>query len=676
MAREPDRRWRYLLTALAVLGILTAGYTFVLLNQANELAGNIKKDLDQSQRDLDDADQFASSSIDELDKRQMEFLIKSARRIQPSDAFSAKRTELKQALRDWLQNKRSQTRFSIHRARANYRLGQLHSLDGNNREAIRVLSDSIETASRNEDKVLACYARNTLACIRSTLGRDREALDLLNENAAILAAVPDEQIALALTLRNIGVLEQNMGENGIARLRESVNALQRELNGTALSITHEVMIDTQTTLAEMLYLRKDYDAAEAVCQAIRNQLEAMLKSADNVNVGDDATSSSSRYRNAIACVDHNLAALKKADSSIWRWIPLVDMSTETIQSEPEIKIKAVAEFESQSAVVLAWGSYQWAHDVVLDIAAATHKQWRIDLVADNDEAMEEAVEAFREAAIPTDQVRFGVVAYEVPWFRDFGPIVARSTTGQAVWFDSHQLRFDNFDRPVNDCLPRILSTRWNARLIKTPLHIEGGTILSNGNGFTICSTSVIDDNIDYGFDLETIKQRLTYVTGATAILPVEPLMGELTGHLDLFMAFTDPTTLVVCDLQDENDPNRLMLDALANQISSLDVNGHAINVVRIPMPTMKDGLVRSYTNVVFANGVLLVPSYQGVDEKIGQQVKSIYQKLLPTWEIKFIDCTSLATKGGALHCLSANLGPTPYLPVGKYRNRGRQAADP
>jgi hypothetical protein len=55
------------------------------------------------------------------------------------------------------------------------------------------------------------------------------------------------------------------------------------------------------------------------------------------------------------------------------------------------------------------------------------------------------------------------------------------------------------------------------------------------------------------------------MTGGSAVLPDEPLLGELTGHIDLLMTFTVPTTLVLGDLRDPESPNRQSLDGLAAQ---------------------------------------------------------------------------------------------------------------
>ena len=72
------------------------------------------------------------------------------------------------------------------------------------------------------------------------------------------------------------------------------------------------------------------------------------------------------------------------------------------------------------------------------------------------------------------------------------------------------------------------------------------------------------------------------------------------------------------------------------------------------MPTNADGIFRSYTNVVFANNVLLMPSY-GPDDATCDAAKAIYQRLLPGREVQTIDASAIIAMGGALHCLSLNL---------------------
>jgi len=95
------------------------------------------------------------------------------------------------------------------------------------------------------------------------------------------------------------------------------------------------------------------------------------------------------------------------------------------------------------------------------------------------------------------------------------------------------------------------------------------------------------------------------------------------------------------------------------------IDGRKIRVVRVPMPHHHDDIWRSHTNVVYLNGLLLVPTYPATDDEGAMQAVATYQKLLPTWRVQPIDAEALATLGGALHCVTMNLAGLERLPEWK-----------
>jgi hypothetical protein len=61
---------------------------------------------------------------------------------------------------------------------------------------------------------------------------------------------------------------------------------------------------------------------------------------------------------------------------------------------------------------------------------------------------------------------------------------------------------------------------------------------------------------------------------------------------------------------------------------------------------------------VYANDVVVVPTYAGVDERIEREALDTYRRLLPGRDIVTVEATSLARTGGALRCVTLNI---PYL---------------
>ena len=73
------------------------------------------------------------------------------------------------------------------------------------------------------------------------------------------------------------------------------------------------------------------------------------------------------------------------------------------------------------------------------------------------------------------------------------------------------------------------------------------------------------------------------------------------------------------------------------------------------MPPGSSESWRTYTNVIFANGRLLVPTYPDIDEAGWRRTVELYRRLLPEWDVVGVDANELIVVGGALHCISATV---------------------
>jgi hypothetical protein len=73
------------------------------------------------------------------------------------------------------------------------------------------------------------------------------------------------------------------------------------------------------------------------------------------------------------------------------------------------------------------------------------------------------------------------------------------------------------------------------------------------------------------------------------------------------------------------------------------------------MPPYTGGVCRTYTNVLYANGRLLVPHYPDVNPDLEREVMDTYAAVLPGWELVQVDCWDVIRCGGALRCLSAHV---------------------
>jgi len=101
--------------------------------------------------------------------------------------------------------------------------------------------------------------------------------------------------------------------------------------------------------------------------------------------------------------------------------------------------------------------------------------------------------------------------------------------------------------------------------------------------------------------------------------------------------------------------------------------GNKFNIVRLPMPPDQNGRYpdaggnyRTYTNAVFINKTLLVPTYQ---EKYDTTALRIYRENLPGYNVVGINCNNIIGQLGALHCITKLIGTDEPLLIAHSRLR-------
>jgi len=169
---------------------------------------------------------------------------------------------------------------------------------------------------------------------------------------------------------------------------------------------------------------------------------------------------------------------------------------------------------------------------------------------------------------------------------------------------------------------------------------------------------------------EGILQAISDYTGNEENILTLYLANEKTHHLDLWAKQLNPTTFIVGRYN--SGSNAALLDQVAAQ---LEAEGYT--VVRIPQPDqqpqpvtrailehhiLSDYLRRtatrellitySYTNSLLVNGKVLMPAYGFPTD---EEARSVYEQVLPDYEVVMIDCSQIIEWGGAVHCTTMQM---------------------
>lgn len=315
------------------------------------------------------------------------------------------------------------------------------------------------------------------------------------------------------------------------------------------------------------------------------------------------------------------------------------------------------EFEKQAGMVLSWKAGEVpVIGTLLEIAQIASKTAPVVVLVSSDLERLHAETAFHAARIPQGQVHFLKAPVNTIWARDFGPMIVRHADGSVHFVDCD---YDDGDRPEDDNIPPVLANVMGAKCVRSLLTIEGGNLLSNGAGLCITTSKTVADNVIRGYEDCQVMPLCETIFQCQEVAVLEPLVGEPTGHVDMFATFTSSDTVVVGSMDPAIDPvNAGVLDRNAKKLAEVWTPNGSLHVERIPMPAPSEGLWRSFTNVSYFNGVLMMPTYAGVDPILQRDAAETYRRLLPGWEIQGIDCTKLIRLGGAVHCVTLNLPST------------------
>lgn len=317
------------------------------------------------------------------------------------------------------------------------------------------------------------------------------------------------------------------------------------------------------------------------------------------------------------------------------------------------------EFEPQSALILS------SHDLLgqqpellAELVAAVHTRMPVWILASHASDLARAGPLFEARGVDPTRVRFVAAPVETMWVRDYGPIVGRRADGRpvALDFEYPEREPEHAHRAGDDSVPAELAKLLGIEARAVPLRLGAGNLLSNGDGLLVSTWAAATDNRDRGLDARGMSEALARVIRFYEWVVLTPLAGEPTHDADMFVSFPAPNLALVGRFDPAVDArNAAILDEAAALLEGKPTNLGLLRVRRIPMPSPRGEVWRSYTNVLYANGLLLVPTFTDVDPALEAEALQVWREALPGWELRGLRTDALAKRFGLLHCLSQTL---------------------
>jgi len=353
-----------------------------------------------------------------------------------------------------------------------------------------------------------------------------------------------------------------------------------------------------------------------------------------------------------------------------------------ISSVPAQNVYFPPEFEKQEGLLLTWDYNDNRNPVTAAIAKAVQpsaKVWIIYYPGQAPMDTTEIREFLRDHGVPDEGVFLIPAWTETLWIRDYGPFTGYSKEATPYQRIIKDAGYSAYGRPNDDAIPTQLANLWSIPLSNINLEFEGGNILLDGLGRAWGSTRIYSQNP--GYSQSEIKEIFEEEFGLTEMMFLEALVnsgGGIWCHVDMFMKILDNETIMIAEYPDFV-PDYGLIESFAIALSQMkNAFDRNYKIVRIPAPPKADGTwavtqndeMRTYTNSIIINDVVVVPSY-GLPE-YDSAAKQVYKEHMPGYRIELVDATPLTPLYGALHCIAKEVCPADYLRIEHAKITGMQ----
>ena len=328
---------------------------------------------------------------------------------------------------------------------------------------------------------------------------------------------------------------------------------------------------------------------------------------------------------------------------------------------PVSEVRTPAEWEEIDGLCIRWRS-SFAQSTLREIVRHA-KEEAIVYIITSQSYVNNITDQLSQYGITLDNIEFVYEPSNSIWFRDYGQWnVYTDDVDSLLWVDW----IYNRPRPDDDVVPDALADLLEIPIYQTTeapydLVNTGGNFMVDGFGTAFSSELIIEENDGTGYGVSNhnelaIDGIMEDFMGIERYIKMPTLPYDGIHHIDMHMKLLDEETLLVGEYPAgvaDGPQIESNLNYVLNNFNS--VFGTNYKVIRIPMPPEGGyypdtfGDYRTYTNSVFVNNTILVPTYE---EQWDTTALRIYREALPGYKVVGIDCNEIITASGAIHCIT------------------------
>jgi len=335
-----------------------------------------------------------------------------------------------------------------------------------------------------------------------------------------------------------------------------------------------------------------------------------------------------------------------------------------------------AEWEPHRATWIAWPHFEpdwpgklapipWVYG---EIARVIGDFEPVEILCHSEGVRDSAASILRAHAVRADRMRLHLVPTDRTWLRDSAPTAVVDDTGRVSlvnWGFNAWAKYPNYSLDVSvgleiariSGLPRLEPCRPGSR---ERIVLEGGGIEVNGRGLMLVTEEWLLSDVQVrnpGLTRSEYERIFGEWLGITRTIWLgEGCVGDDThGHVDDIARFVSADTVVLAVEDDPADVNhaKSMDNVRRLELAARDPAVGPLRIVRLPYPRpvimTGERLPASYANFYIGNGVVIVPTFNDVNDRIALNTLA---DLLPAHKIIGLHAVDLVWGLGTLHCLT------------------------
>ncbi|MEM9738691.1 MAG: agmatine deiminase family protein [Pseudomonadota bacterium] len=242
------------------------------------------------------------------------------------------------------------------------------------------------------------------------------------------------------------------------------------------------------------------------------------------------------------------------------------------------------------------------------------------------------------------------------WLRDTGPIVSTDGTTACADIFAFNGWGGKFIMPGDRETAPALARQAGLEIRRHDSVLEGGALDHDGQGTILTTRACLLNTNRNSWSQAEAESVLARTLGARRIIWLERGLrhDHTDGHIDNIARFIAPGRVACHRSVSRDDPQA---DRFAAAEDTLRAAG--LEVVTIPSPGAvmngDDIAPASHLNFVFANGAILLPTY---DRRAGEAAAAALSDALPNWAVKPLPSRAIVSGGGSFHCMTCNIPAT------------------